>query len=186
MSYFWGEREIIGEKSCAQLFSPIISSTMPKKKTVNNNRKGETIARWGSPERRRFAQLVADGTIDLEANPTSKVIDPLRKWFGNRSVKSFRTQYKTCLAKHRVERDKAGGRKRGKFSLYLLFNPIAILLTGDPAHSCSWRGRQLRRPRRQRRHHHLPERRRRRRRRFHHASQEAILQAARRCKKKGR
>ena len=52
MSFFWGEREIMREKSCAQLFSRIISSTMPKKK--------ETIARWGSPERKRFTHLFAD------------------------------------------------------------------------------------------------------------------------------
>ena len=40
-----GETEIMGEKSCVQNFSPIISSTMPKKKAVNSNQKGVTIAR---------------------------------------------------------------------------------------------------------------------------------------------
>jgi hypothetical protein len=85
------------EKSCAQLFSPIISSTMPKKKAVNSNRKGETIAHWGSPERRQFAQLVTDGTIDLDANPTSKVIDPLRKWFGNARSSLFARSIRLAL-----------------------------------------------------------------------------------------
>ena len=84
---------------------------MPKKKTVKSNWKGEMIAHWGSPERRRFAELVVDGTIDLDVKPTTKIVDSLRKWFGNRSVKSFCTQYKTCIVKHHIEQDKAGRRK---------------------------------------------------------------------------
>ncbi len=105
------EREILCASSHFHYFFP----AMPKKQTRTSQRKKEFIARWGSPERRRFAELVADGTIDLDAKPTSKVIDPIRKKFGNRSVASFRVQYKTCLVKHRIERDKAGGRKRGEF-----------------------------------------------------------------------
>ncbi len=58
--------------------------------------------------------LVADSTIDLDTKPTYKVINPLQKKFGNCTVKSFCMQYKTCLAKHGIKRDKAGGRKQGK------------------------------------------------------------------------
>jgi hypothetical protein len=89
-------------------------STSTAREKPNKKRRKETVKRWGSPENRRFIELVDNGTIKIgKKNPTVQRIDKIgAKYFGGRSIRSFRDHYRRIVAKLRLEKKIAGGRRR--------------------------------------------------------------------------
>ena len=102
-------------------------------------RKPEKVNRWGKAEDRRFQELVADGTIKLKKTESLERIDKIgEKYFGGRTVRSFRNHYRGIVAKLRLEKKLAGGRRRivGKTaqSYYFFWRRNSYLIS--PAFSC--------------------------------------------------
>ena len=89
------------------------TSATSERKPPGKKRKLESVKRWGSPENRRFNDLVADGSIKLRKKVNCKIIDKIgEKHFAGRSIRSFRDHYRGLVSQLRLERKLAGGRKR--------------------------------------------------------------------------
>ena len=93
-------------------------------KEPSKKRKKEKVKRWGSPENRRFNELVEDGTIKLRKRAALQTIDKIgQKHFAGRSVRSFREHYRGLVAELLLDRKLTGGRQRlaGKCTHRLYF-----------------------------------------------------------------
>ena len=99
-----------------------------------SGRSREESTRWGPAETAKFRELVKSGKIDIDAVDPKSVRKVWEKYWPQRKLETFRTNYRKTAASLRVERESGGARARfaageGRFVFFVHFTFLMLSLT---------------------------------------------------------
>jgi hypothetical protein len=93
-------------------------------------RQKETAPRWGSPDRKKFNELVEEGKIDI-GDTTPATIKAIRDtYFPERTRERFRVHYRTQAATLITGNLRSGG--RGLLTLFAYFPVVVVMILTLP------------------------------------------------------